>query len=493
MNMRLLMSAAVTLMLAACVTVPEDRGVSQSVALLKTRSSNAAVVKFNRTQDMTELLSQPLDADAAVRVALNRNARMQVLYAQLGMAQAEVYDASRLSNPTLGFMRLSGDSGAQTTWTLTQSFTELLFINYRARLGRAQILQAQQQLAQSVLELEAQVRSAYYQYVSARLIAQLYEQSSFAAQVASDYAQSLFNAGNISELQLSREQAAASRAHIELQGALNNAQQLQASLLTLMGLSMQAAPAFVERLEVPVAQALEAASLRDWARQQRVDLAMLREQESLYGAMQRHTRRWFWLSDTSLQLEREHETDGTILRGAGGSVGLPIFNQGKGSRLRAQAQVETAHAELTTLQLTIDNDVTAQVDFLQRARLMVEEYRQRLVPMQERVLELSQQQQNYMLIGAFELLNARREVLQSYQDYLTAAGDYWLQYVALCKTVGGRLPDTAAEANAGSTVGVDALPEASMTDKPAATPADETHHEPPQHAEHSHIHHGEAP
>jgi hypothetical protein len=124
---------------------------------------------------------------------------------------------------------------------------------------------------------------------------------------------------------------------------------------------------------------------------------------------------------------------------------------------------------------------------------MVEEYRQRLVPMQERVLELSQQQQNYMLIGAFELLNARREVLQSYQDYLTATGAYWLQYVALCKTVGGRLPDTAAEANAGSTVGVDALPEASMTDKPAATPADETHHQPPQHAEHSHIHHGEAP
>ena len=488
MNMRLLSGAAAMLMLAACVNVPEDRGVSQSIALLKTRSSNAAAVQFNTTQDMTELLSQSLDADGAVRVALNRNARMQMLYAQLGMAQAEVYDASRLSNPSLGFMRLSADAGAQTTWTLTQNFTELLFINYRTRLGRAQVLQAQQQLAQSVMDLEARVRSAYYQYVSARLIAQLHEQSNLAAQVAADYAQSLFNAGNISELQLSREQAAASRARIELQSALNNAQQQQAALLTLMGLSMQASPAFIERLEVPVAQTLAVTSLQNWAAQQRVDLAMLHEQESLFGVMQSHTRHWFWLSDTAVQLEHERETDGEILRGAGGSVGLPIFNQGKGSRLRAQAQLEATHAELKTLQLTINNDVTAQVDSLQRARLAVEEYRQRLVPLQERVLELSQQQQNYMLIGAFELLNARREVLQSYQDYLAATGDYWLQYVALCKTVGGRLPDTAGESSAGISVGVDELPGLSV-----ATPTNEAHSESAQHTEHLHIHNGDAP
>src|SRR6202008_3579887 len=138
----------------------------------------------------------------------------------------------------------------------------------------------------------------------------------------------------------------------------------------------------------------------------RVDLATLREQVSLYGAMQTHTRRWFWLSDAQLQLERERETDGTTLQGAGGSVGLPIFNQGKGSRLRAQAQLETARAELNQLQLAIGNEVTVQLASLQRARQVIEAYRQQWVPLQERVLELSQQQQNYMLIGAFELLAA---------------------------------------------------------------------------------------
>jgi outer membrane protein, heavy metal efflux system len=95
------------------------------------------------------------------------------------------------------------------------------------------------------------------------------------------------------------------------------------------------------------------------------------------------------------------------------------------------------------------------------------------------VLELSQQQQNYMLIGAFELLNARRDVLQTYQDYLSATSDYWLQYVALCKTVGGRLPDANAATGTGISIGVDALPAAAESVAPSPEVGGE-------HAEHSH-------
>lgn len=479
MNRRLIVASGICLMLAACATVPKDRGSGQINDLLKARSTIAAEAGFNANADIAELLTQPLDADAAVRVALNRNSHMQSLYAQLGVAQAEVYDASRLSNPTLGFLRLTADEGARTTWTLTQSFTELLFIGYRTRVGRSQVLQAQQQVAQSVLDLEAQVRGAYYQYVAAALVARLHEQGGLAARVSADYAKSLFDAGNISELQLSREQAAASRAYIELQSALTDSQQKQVELLTLMGLSLKQAPEFVERLDVPALQTLEPASLQSWAQQQRVDLAMLREQVTLYGSMQAHARRWFWLSDPQLQLEQERETDGTRLRGVGGSVGIPLFNQGKGTRLRARVQLEATQAALSALQLSINNGVVVQVDSLQRARQVVEEYRQRLVPLQERVVELSQQQHNYMLIGAFELLSARREVLQTYQEYLGATREYWLQYVALAKTVGGRLPDAVNDAAVGVSVGVDALP--------AAVESEETSHvDDGEHAGHSH-------
>jgi len=483
MKMYLLIVANVVL--AGCVTVPGDRGSKDSIALLQSRSGVATDVRFDAKQESSELLQQPLDADAAVRVALNRNAHMQALYAQLGMAQADVYDASRLSNPSLGFLHVTGGGESRTTWSLTQSFTELLFLGYRTRVGRSQLLQAQQRVAQSVLDLEAQIRSAYYEYVAAQSIAHLREQDDLAAQAQADYAQRLFDAGNISELQLSREQAGASRARVDLQAALTHAEQQQAALLTAMGLSMHDKPAFVERLEVPMQLTLDPATLEQWTTQQRVDLGALREQVKLYSAVQTHTRRWFWLSDAGLQLERERDVDGSLLQGAGGSVGVPIFNQGTGSRLRAQAQWETARAGLQSLQLAINNDIAVQVASLQRARQIVEEYRQKLMPLQERVLALSQQQQNYMLIGAFELLNARREVTQTYQDYLLAVGDYWLRYVALCKTIGGKLPEAVGDPHVGVSLGVEPLPgdasmpqsETSPPDVPSKSDTDSHEHE----------------
>lgn len=42
-------------------------------------------------------MSQPLIADAAVQIALLRNPRIQSGYARLGIAEANVYEASRIS------------------------------------------------------------------------------------------------------------------------------------------------------------------------------------------------------------------------------------------------------------------------------------------------------------------------------------------------------------------------------------------------------------
>lgn len=470
--------------LSACVSVPADRGSADSMTLLKSRSAVAGELHLppaataERDEALSSLTNQPLDADASVRVALVSSPRLQAMYAQLGLAQAEVYDASRLSNPSLGFMRLTGDGASRTTWTLTQSFMELLFMNYRNAVSRSAALQAKQQLAQSVLNLEAEVRIAYYRYVAASLIAQLHEQTQVAAQAAADYAHSLFNAGNISELQLSRERAAGSETRIALQAAQSDRLQRRGQLLTLMGLNASLADAgFVERLDVPVAQSLDVPALQQWADRQRVDLLLTREQLAMYDRARTHTRRWFWLDGVKVEVEREREADGTRSTGVGGSVGLPLFNQGKGARLRAQAQWEATQAGLAALQLSIGNDLTVQVESLQRARAAVNEYRATLMPLRERIVELSQQQQNYMLIGAFELLAAKRELLRAYQEYLNATGEYWIRHVELARTVGGRLPDEAGDASYGISVGVEALPDAEgRSSAPTVTEDEHTAH-----------------
>ena len=45
-----------------------------------------------------------------------------------------------------------------------------------------------------------------------------------------------------------------------------------------------------------------------------------------------------------------------------------------------------------------------------------------------------------MLVGVFELLQARRSQLDAYQSYVEAVRDYWLARTDLRRSVGGVLP-----------------------------------------------------
>lgn len=460
-NRTLIMICMLPAWLAGCMSIPHDRGRAQALSMVHASSVAAA------DQQLHDLLNKPVNADAAVSIALNRNAEVKRWYAQLGMAQADVYDASRLSNPSLGFVRLTASQrdASRTTWSISQNFTELLFLHYRTQLGRSEVLQMQQRFAHAVLQLESSVRVAYYRYVTAKNIADLYQQVNAAAQAGALYAKSLFDAGNISELQWLRERVAAGETQTAWQQALNEAGRQRAILMTLMGVDDQATPVtIVEVLPSPDdhddlngsaggndndndnddadadADADDIASLTALAGAQRMDVKALQEQVDMLRKQAAHVRRWFWLNDMQIQGESEHDVDGTLLRGGGGSIGVPLFNQGGGARLRARSQLEAAQAELAQLQLSIRNDVKAQITALVRAHHIVAEYRQTIVPSSERMVELTQQQHNYMLVGTLELLKTREEQLHAHRNYLMALGEYWQRRVELSQTIGGELP-----------------------------------------------------
>ncbi len=469
------------ILLAGCAAIPADRGGSVTTALLEPRSSLAASIPVKGTGDtqteVAKILAEPINADQAVRLALLQSPRMRVLFTELGFAQAEVYDASRLSNPSLGYMRLTADGGAtKTTWSLSQSFTELLFLGYRTRVSRSQLLQTQQRVASEVLALEADVRSAYYQYVSADLVAQMRTQSAALATASSQYAQQLFEAGNISALQLSREQVQASEAAIQQRRSAIDAKAAQGRLMTLLGLSLSNPAQWLVSLPLPVALTAELSALQDWARAQRLDLAALREQASLFSDSLTHVRRWRWLGGVQVEAERERESSGETFAGLGAGLELPLFNQGGGNLLRAHAGLEATQAGLSALELEIGNDMAVHYAAVQAAQANVEEYRQRLVPGREQIVVLSQQQQNFMLIGAFELLSARQQEMDGYQAYLEAVRDYWIAHTELLRTAGGKLPAGADAGDTGISVGLAAMAKDSAGNSDTGQPAQSMDH-----------------
>ena len=228
--------ATAAMALVGCVAMPADRGAAATKQLVETRSTVADTVqRLNGSPQVavefsTRLLAAPIGGTEAVQLALLNSPRMRELYATLGLSQGDVYDATRLANPSLGYLRLTPEAGGgnKTTWSIAQEFTQLLFLGYHNRVGRAQALRAEQQVAHEVLQLEAEVREAFYAHAGLQLSARMRAAAARGARVSADLAARFHEAGNISLLQRSREEAVASEASI-------GARRLEAQALAARG------------------------------------------------------------------------------------------------------------------------------------------------------------------------------------------------------------------------------------------------------------------
>lgn len=396
--------------------------------------------------ELAELLKRPVNGDAAVQIALMNNPRVAAIYARLGFAEADLYDAARLSNPILGYTRLSsGSEASKVDWSLSQNFTEILFLRYRRAGAESQALLAKQQVARELLDLEAEVRAADVRYIGSRTIATMRERVAQTTRVAATYAQQLFDAGNISALQLARMQEAATLAATSELRAKAIETSDRNTLLTVMGLTSDAKVDFVGEYPLPAKLDLQAGEIGIWATGNRLDLLSAREALRFATLAQAHARRWRWLGDTSIGIARER--DGAVgpvpaetLTGPSASIALPIFNQGRGTLSRAQATVEQLNANVRALEVSIANEVPSRISALEAAQQSVALYRVQVLPTQKRIVEESQKQQNYMLIGTFELLTAKQHQIEGYEAYIDAVRDYWLALVDLLRATGGRFP-----------------------------------------------------
>ncbi|MES1196201.1 MAG: TolC family protein, partial [Steroidobacter sp.] len=249
----------------------------------------------------------------------------------------------------------------------------------------------------------------------------------------------LYAAGNISQLQLNREQIAASEASVEQHKAEVQAGNKYSVLLNLLGL--QRGPVKIdERLPLPVDQQLEVSALQDSALAQRLDISAMREALKSTQQQLNHARHWRWLGGVEVGVEREHDKGDAAATGPAASLEIPLFNQGGGAVMRKRAKVETLTANIASAELSTRNNIVSQLAALTHAKQVVDQYQHSVVPLHDQVIALTRQRFNYMLIGAPELLLAKQQALNAHQAYLESVGDYWLAYAELQRIAGGRLP-----------------------------------------------------
>lgn len=441
---------------AGCATVHPERDVQTINAILEEHGSEPVVLDSREDPDaaVRAWLAEPMTAERAVRVAILRSPRLEQEYARLGLARAEVLAAMQTGNPRVSAAWLTQEGGGSSQLTLAVGvdLADLLLLPSRVRMAALDRGRARQQVAAAILGVVTDVEEAWYTAVAADQVADLRATAADGMAASAELARRFYEAGNISELQLSRELAAASESRIAAARAAVESTRARMELNLVLGLGgAEAGWALDRRLALPVSREDDPVELARLASETNPTIVAARQERDVLTAAAK-VRGALWLGGTAVGYERERELDGTVIHGPTVDVELPIFNQGQASSLQLQAQLADVRARVSSLELASSNAVGQSAERVRVSGEIVRIYQDGLLP-QRRIATLrSQQEQSFMLIGVFELIQTKMAEYDALQAYVEALRDYWLARVDLMRAVGSRLPSDALVTGSAPTI-----------------------------------------
>jgi cobalt-zinc-cadmium efflux system outer membrane protein len=389
------------------------------------------------------ILRRPLTVSGAVQVALLDNRELQAEFEEIGLSFADVREARLLANPSADLSVKFPDrppTAPLYEWGVVQNFLNLLMIPLRTRVARAQLEATQLRVADQVVKLVAEVKVAYYQLQGDEaLLARLRTMQEGEA-AALQLTQKLHEAGNVTDLSLSREQAVYSQGQLEIAKAEAEGRAHREKLNRLLGV-WGADTSWRLAGELPRVPDTDVTvrGLETLAVANRFDLAAARSSlESTVRALGLE-KTFRFIGALDFGIVGEKDSDKTSLAGPSFRFELPIFNQGQARIARGEAQLRMAHRKFEGLAIEIRSDVRELRDRLISQRDLARFYRDDLLPARHRITAQTLVQYNAMLAGAFETFQARREDVEAERGMIEATRDYWITRAELERAVGGDL------------------------------------------------------
>jgi cobalt-zinc-cadmium efflux system outer membrane protein len=376
---------------------------------------------------------EELTADRAVAIAIANNPRLQVTLAEVGIARADLLEASTIANPLLEVEIRSSAPYRAYELRVAQSLIELLQLPRRRALGRTAFDAAQLRISAEVLRFAADVRTRYYDALAetqhtlqARVLAE-------SARTAAELALKQHGAENITDLDLENEQARYEQAKLDLATAERRLLVAREALSRALAMPDVTLPETFPQLPQ---RELDEQQLTDRAAAQRLDIAIAQRELDL--AQRRiPVARLAALGNIVADVHYQREPSGERTVGPGIEIPIPIFNNGRAARTRAEAQWMRAKSTLAALQAESASRLRVANATLAEARARVEYYRDVVLPRRQRIVQLTKLEHNAMLVGVFQLLDARENEARAERDYVDAQHDYWLARIDLDRAVQG--------------------------------------------------------
>ncbi len=433
-----------------CV-VPKDAGFADVQKAVAERSGAKVVWNRGGPEDeaaarrIDELLGRELTAASATEIALLGNPRLQALYERLGVAQAEVVQAGLLHNPSLG-AHVGIPIGAgmfELNASVVGEFLDLFLIPLKKKFAEAEFRRVKLEVADAVLALAADVRGAFYAAEAATQVTALRRAVLEAEQAAVEVAVKQHAAGNLSDLDLAAREAAYGEARLALHRAATDEDAARERLSRLLGLwGRRVGWKLAGRLPdlPPPDEEPPAAHLESFAVAHRLDLAAALEDARTAAAALQVAKASRVIGGLEAGADAHRDPDGPFTVGPSLRIELPIFDQKQAQVARLRAELRAAEKRADALAVEIRSDVRAARARVAASRAVADYCRTRVVPLRERMVALAQQQYDAMLLGVYQLLQAKQSEIDAYREYIESVRDYWIARSDLERALGARLP-----------------------------------------------------
>jgi cobalt-zinc-cadmium efflux system outer membrane protein len=385
--------------------------------------------------EVRRLLSRPLDADRAVQVALLHNHSLQASFERLGIARAELVQASLLPNPRL---HAEIPIGAEAEGAAVLSVVDLVLMPARRAVASDELEATKLEVAGEVLDLGFETRVAFIQWQAAALSLDSRRSELEAAGAAFEAARTLHEAGNVTDLRLASEEAAFHEARLSTSDAEGQVVTARERLNVLLGLhgpdvewtgeSQLANPPAppssdgLERRAIVRSLDLAASKSRIEAAAGRVGIARV---EGLVPDVEAGVT--------------AHGTAGDVHVGPAVGLELPLFDQGEGEVGAAQARLRALRQEHIALAVRIRSAVRLAAEKVALLHDRAVFLGDAILPARRRVVAETLAAYDAMQAGVFELLAAKRAEIDAARRTTGALRDYWIARAELDQILAGRL------------------------------------------------------
>jgi cobalt-zinc-cadmium efflux system outer membrane protein len=400
-------------------------------AELQTRTGSAPNVGANEPAGPDGVdLTDGLDADEAVALALWHSPDFAVALAGLGITRADLGVARSWKDPVFSFLFPVGPK--QYEWTLNLPIEGLW--QRPARIARAELdlERAGEELVRAGLDLVRDVRLDWIDAVAARRVVTLDQQAVDLATEGLRLAEARLEAGEATPGERDRARLALDHARIAAARSHAHVQTTRLQLEARLGVALEGAE--LAEASTGGGPSVDVAALEDTAIACRPEVraAELRVESAARDAGIARADAW----KLSLLVDANQKGDEGFEVGPGIALTLPVLDGGSAAGERARAALEQAVRELRAAAARVRAELrTADVALQERQRLLTDQGD----ALEGRAIELSERAQRRLALGEAapsESLDARRAALDARRTALDLELDVLRGRVALEHALG---------------------------------------------------------